>query len=593
MSTVHIGRMNALVALSQRRAAAAVAVLVALLFSLPFVAPVHRYPLTTFDSELISAGILAVAMVVAAIAGRARMSVGWPLPTITLLLVGFAAAQYMLGMLHYTFSFTSLLLYLCAFFSAYLLGRWLVASDRRARAVQAICVGLVIGGLLSVVVQFLQVLDVQALPTWLVFPSMGKNSARRPFGNLAQPNHLATYLIWATVAAMYLLRGPALKGPLLAAAGALLLGLALTGSRMGSLFGLLLLGLALTRNALSPGPLRDRARLAIVLAVGYAIGLIMTRYLLVDATGTMATAVERYAEGSFGQRLSMWSDALRIAGEYPWLGVGVGEYGGAQYLLARPDPDLLATNNPHNLILHIAAEVGVPVALAIVVIVGWWCWQRTSAWTRDSAGLTALVLILFLLAHSMLEYPLWHLHFLVAMALLVGVAEPAGSARAARHVRSRLIFAPIGVAALCAVFVMNDDYDAIAPVWQDYLQDQRGARPHGPEMIAVIVGLKDVTYFKPQMERLYVDLFPVAHQQGAENLEVSARVLTRLGDVEVIRRHIELLLQAGRIEETYPHIARLKVFAGPYYPIVREQIEQAIAQNGAALDPFRRQLAEP
>src|SRR5882672_6899507 len=323
MSTVHIGRMNALVALSQRRAAAAVAVLVALLFSLPFVAPVHRYPLTTFDSELISAGILAVAMVVAAIAGRARMSVGWPLPTITLLLVGFAAAQYMLGMLHYTFSFTSLLLYLCAFFSAYLLGRWLVASDRRARAVQAICVGLVIGGLLSVVVQFLQVLDVQALPTWLVFPSMGKNSARRPFGNLAQPNHLATYLIWATVAAMYLLRGPALKGPLLAAAGALLLGLALTGSRMGSLFGLLLLGLALTRNALSPGPLRDRARLAIVLAVGYAIGLIMTRYLLVDATGTMATAVERYAEGSFGQRLSMWSDALRIAGEYPWLGVGV------------------------------------------------------------------------------------------------------------------------------------------------------------------------------------------------------------------------------------------------------------------------------
>jgi hypothetical protein len=140
---------------------------------------------------------------------------------------------------------------------------------------------------------------------------------------------------------------------------------------------------------------------------------------------------------------------------------------------------------------------------------------------------------------------------------------------------------------------MKADYNAVATTWDGYLHERFDGRSHGPETIAGVLGLMDLTYFKPQMDRLYVELLPVQAQQGDENLALSARVLTRLGDVLVIMRHIQLLLQAGKIEETYPHIARLKVFAGSTYPGVRERMEESIAQNGAVLDPVRRALAAP
>src|SRR5882672_5730245 len=410
MSTALISRKQVLGAPVQARAIAAVMFGIALLFSLPFVAPIHRYPLTTFDSEWMSAGLLAAAMLVAAVARPTRVVASWPLPLVGLILVAVAGLHQVLGLLHYTFALNALLMFVCAFIAAYLLGRWLVAADLRAHALRAICIGLVVGGVASVAVQMLQIFDVRELPTWLVFPNIDKMSSRRPYANLAQPNHLATYFIWATIAALYLMRRGVSRGPLLIAAAAFFVGLALTGSRMGSLFGLLLLGIVLTRNALSPVSSRERVLASVVLVSGYMIGLVLIGYFLVDDAGAMSTAIGRYAEGSFGQRWSMWSDAWRIASAYPWLGAGVGEYGGAQYWFAQPDPSLLATNNPHNIILHLAAEFGLPAAAIIVTVVAWWCWRRAIDARHDPIVMTALVLVMFVLAHSMLEYPLWHLY---------------------------------------------------------------------------------------------------------------------------------------------------------------------------------------
>jgi len=576
----------------QRQAVAGVLVLVALLVSVPFLTPVHRYPLTTFDCEWIAAVTLALAMIVAAFASRVSVGLSWPLPSIALGLLAIGTAHYLTGMLHYTFAWSSLFIFMCGLFAAYLLGRWLVAADLRTRGLQALCAGLLVGGLVSVAVQLLQVSDVRALPNWLVFSMLDKLSNRRPFANLGQPNHLATYLASAAIAALYLARHGARKGLVLAAVGTLFCGLALTGSRMGSLFALLVLGFVVTRNAVSPELRRDRFQVVAVLVAGYAIGLLMTRLFLVDTSGVMINALERYGEGSFGQRISMWSDALHIAWAHPWLGVGVGEYGNAQYLFARPDPALLPTNNPHNFVLHIAAEFGIPAATLMVAALCWWCWQRGSLWKTDPEVTTALMLILVVLAHSMLEYPLWNLQFLIMVALLAGVAEPAATS-AVRGLRTRFIFVPLGVAFLGASAIMKADYDAIVPLWESYLDEVHNGRPHGPETILGVMGSMDATYFKPQTERLYVELIPASAQQGDENLERVARVLTRLADVRVMVRYIELLLQAGRIEETYLHIARLKLFAGSDYPMLKTEIEESIAKDAVVPDGLRRALAEP
>jgi hypothetical protein len=576
----------------QRHAPAAVLVLISLLASIPFLTPFHRYPITSFDSEWIAAVALASAMIVAGLANGARVSLNWPLPSIAVGLLAIGAVHYVTGMLHYTYTWSSLFIFMCAMCAAYLLGRWVVAADLRTRGMQAICAGLLIGGLLSVVVQLLQVSDVRALPDWLVFSMVDRLSNRRPFANLGQPNHLATYLAAATIAALYLARHGTRKRLLLAAAGTLFCGLALTGSRMGSLLGLLVVGFVLMPNAVSPPSRRDRVQIAIVLVGGYAIGLLAARLLLVDTSGVMINALERYGEGSFGQRVSMWSDALRIALAHPWLGVGAGEYGWAQYLFAEPHPAILPTNNPHNFVLHIAAEFGVPAAAFTLAAICWWCWQRMSAWNDDAEVATALMLILIVLAHSLLEYPLWNLYFLIVVAMLAGIAEPAGTG-IARTLRARFILFPLGIIFLGGAAAMKADYERIVPIWDSYLSDVYNARQHAPETTRAVIGSINETYFKPQMERLYVELIPAAEQRGDENLALAARVLTRLADMRVMVRYIELLVQAGRIEETYQQIARLKIFAGSDYPILKTEIEESVAKDAVVPDAFRRALTEP
>lgn len=576
---------------SARQAIATVAlVLAALLFAVPYLVAEHRYPLTTFDSEWIAAVLLAAALLAGAAANGVRLSLHWPLPAIGLILLAVATGHHQLGLLHYTYGLTSLLLYLCAMFGAYLLGRWLVAADLRAAALGFVSVAILAAGLLSFVVQVLQLLDVRTLPTWLVVPMIEKMSHRRPFGNIGQPNHLATYLIWGTLAALYLMRRAAPRWPLLAAMAVLFCGLALTSSRMGILFGLALVAVVLVRNPITPDPLRGRLQVIVMLAAGYAVGLVLTKLLLVDDTGTMITAIERYREGTFGQRVSMWSDAWRIAWTHPWLGVGAGEYGGAQYLFARAHPQLLATNNPHNLVLHLAAEYGWPAALAIVAIAAGWCWRRLACLRDDAHGAIAMGLILFLLAHSLLEYPLWHLHFLLALAVLVALAEPAGPGRPAIGLRARFVMLPIGIAALGVCAIMKADFESVATIWDGYLRERMARQPYSLETTGGVVATVGSTYFRPQMERAYVELLPVQVQQGDANLEMSWRVLTRLADEPLIVRHVLLLVQAGRVDESLAHVDRLKVFAGPDYPRFRDTILDSLADNGDVVEPVRRRL---
>ena len=56
---------------------------VAAFFCLPFLVPIHRLPVPTFDSELLSVMLLALALTTAGIYGG-RLNVSWPIPAFLL-----------------------------------------------------------------------------------------------------------------------------------------------------------------------------------------------------------------------------------------------------------------------------------------------------------------------------------------------------------------------------------------------------------------------------------------------------------------------------------------------------------------------------
>ena len=117
-------------------------------------------------------------------------------------------------------------------------------------------------------------------------------------------------------------------------------------------------------------------------------------------------------------RLVLWSNVLHLIVQKPWLGWGWGELDFAHFMTLYNGPrvcDIL--DNAHNLPLHLAVELGVPVALLVCGGFAWWVLRQKPWAERDAARQMAWAVIALILLHSMLEYPLWYGPFQIAFVL--------------------------------------------------------------------------------------------------------------------------------------------------------------------------------
>ena len=121
-------------------------------------------------------------------------------------------------------------------------------------------------------------------------------------------------------------------------------------------------------------------------------------------------------------RLTLWRNVLQLIGQHPWLGWGWGELDFAHYTALYPGPrfcDIL--DNAHNLPLHLAVELGVPVALLVCGGIVWWV-LRSRPWREtDPLRQMAWMVLAMIAIHSLLEYPLWYAPFQLACGLSLGL----------------------------------------------------------------------------------------------------------------------------------------------------------------------------
>ena len=105
---------------------------------------------------------------------------------------------------------------------------------------------------------------------------------------------------------------------------------------------------------------------------------------------------------------------------HPWAGVGFGEFNFAWTLTPFPGRPVAFFDHTHNIVLQFAVELGVPLA---ALVLGLLCWSLLAAWraAQDSARRAALVMVLMILLHSLLEYPLWYAYFLLPAAFAFGL----------------------------------------------------------------------------------------------------------------------------------------------------------------------------
>ena len=306
----------------------------------------------------------------------------------------------------------------------------------------------------------------------------------RAAGNLRQANHLSSLLLWGLIASVWL-HGRARIGrwPAALLGAAIVGGIVLTASRTG-VVGLLLLalwGLLDRRLARS-----SRAGLLLAPLVYMAIygALAAWRQTHGDALGSSGQLVRPGSDFS-SSRLAIWSNTLALIARHPWTGVGWGEFNLAWTLTPFPDRPGEFFDHAHSLALHLGAELGAPLALAVLALFAWALWRAfVSAHAAGAAGDDALrlalrsafMVVLMMALHSQVEYPLWYAYFLLptafAWGLCLGRGAPAGAPAAeaplrpaaARPARARLIWVGPGLLALGGAAALHD-YTRVVPIF--------------------------------------------------------------------------------------------------------------------------------
>ena len=320
--------------------------------------------------------------------------------------------------------------------------RGLAQPAHAEAAFAALAFGLLVAGVLGAGVALVQVFA----PGWADASWIAPSAVPgRAVGNLRQPNHLASLLLWAMVAGVALHELGRLRRTLQVAVLVLMvLAIELTASRTGAVgLGLLLLWALVDKRLSRPArwllaatPLVYGLAFAAMAWYGDVSHQALGAGARVASEGAAAVAAE-----SPNSRLNIWRNALVMVAASPWAGVGFGEFNFAWSLSAFAHRPTAFFDHTHNLPLQLAVELGLPFA-ALVLGLMLWALARAvrRAWAASGAaappglagagpsspaGLAArasTLLVLITLLHSAVEYPLWYAHFLLPTALAWGWA---------------------------------------------------------------------------------------------------------------------------------------------------------------------------
>jgi len=298
-----------------------------------------------------------------------------------------------------------------------------------------LALALVIGGACEAVVAIAQTFFFDHLDNIIVAIPMRRG---RVGGNVGQPNQFADTMLWGLIAIVPLARAwQDRAGARLARAGwvalalLMLLGLVLTGSRTPFVALLLLAAWGIADRQLSR-PLRIALVLSPIVAVLLSAGV----HVLADILHIEAGITDRSdATDVTSFRSEIWRQSLALIRQDPWLGVGWGDFNLAWTLTPFSARSAGLVDNAHNLVLQLAVEMGVPLALLmtgllLAALVS--AFRRTWRLAGDAGvcGRATLMIVVVMGLHSMLEYPLWYAYLLLPTAWVFGFALGSGTAAA-------------------------------------------------------------------------------------------------------------------------------------------------------------------
>ncbi|WP_165396875.1 PglL family O-oligosaccharyltransferase [Sphaerotilus mobilis] len=429
-------------------------------------------------------------------------------------------------------------------------------------------VGLLVAGLLSVLVSLVQVFAPDlADGRWVA----ATTTPGRAIGNMRQPNQLSTLLLWACAAAVWLSHRHGWRWPVTALLLTLLVGAEVLNASRTGMVGVALLAIwGVVDRRLSRG-----VRLAMVAGIAvYLLGWwAMEQWAQLQ--GQMYYGDDQLRKTLHGDASSsrgkIWANTLALIAQHPWTGVGAGTFNFAWSMTPFPDRPVAFFDHTHNIVLELAVDLGLPFLLLVLALAALFVWRLRGALTqadalRAQSARCAAFLLVLVLVHSLLEYPLWYVYFLLPTALIAGwlaglapQAEPRSTSRdvpaaATLPVRmARLLLLAVSATALLGAIEAARQYHDVAVVFDPGLVP--GGRP-GPLAERIAQGQRSVLFghhadyarvtMAPQPEQVFEDFErPLFHLLDTRLMVAYARALHGRGD-EARAQHVAARLREFR-----------------------------------------------
>lgn len=273
------------------------------------------------------------------------------------------------------------------------------------------------GGLLSVALQILQWTGRSDDSAWLTaFVFHFENS--RPAANLAQPNQLATLLVFSFISLLYFRVERLLRFSLLCiSVFVLALGVAVTQSRTGLLeIAFLVVIFFLARRIVG------YSFFSFAFAF-FVLVLIFLWFLPHLAVVLDLDVVSTLADRSVGEvRLDIWRQYLDASTLHPWIGYGWNQGREAWFSAVAPNFNLggYPVGHAHNFLIDLIIYVGYPLAAVVVFCFAWFfliVFSRGIA-SRELIVLSGVGCFLF---HAFVELPHHYAYFLLPFFIFLGL----------------------------------------------------------------------------------------------------------------------------------------------------------------------------
>ena len=467
---------------------------------------------------------------------------------------------------------------------------------RRADFARVMAAAWLVAALVSSGIGLLQYLGASTgLQPWINLTQAGE-----AFGNLRQRNQFATLtnmglaaLLWWPPRADSTTPPRPMDGSQqlwwrLAAIAMLAVGNATSNSRTGILQLLLLVLVAVLWRRGSERSIG--VMLGVAVAVYVAAALALPMLLGLDPLDGGVAGRFRSDGLVCGSRMTMWGNVLHLIAERPLAGWGWRELDYAHFMAVYPGMRFCEIlDNAHNFPLHLAVELGIPIAAVVCTVLTWIVWRSRPWREADTTRRMAWAVVAVIVLHSLLEYPLWYGPFQLALGLcvwLLWVSRPAPEVRPAvpsTHAgalvgrinlpKTRPFINGLVCFALLLASYAAWDYWRVSQI---YLTPERRAVAY---MDNTLQKISDSWLFADQVRFARLLTTELRPENAAEIHALAIGLLHFSPEARVVEKVMESAVMLGRDDEAIDYLIRYRV-AFPKEHSVWSSANRAIAPLG-------------